>query len=56
MDQVVKMKICSMLDAGGISSAESVLPELEKICPEEAEIELLKYDIEMLRIDDKKIP
>lgn len=41
----VKMNIRSMLDAGDITSAEKTLIELEKLCPADAEIGILKYEI-----------
>lgn len=49
MADVVKRNIRSMLDAGDISSAEKTLLELEKFCPSDAEIGMLKFKIKMLK-------
>lgn len=49
MANAVKRNIRSMLDAGDISSAEKTLLELEKICPADAEIGMLKFKIKMLK-------
>lgn len=45
MSETVKQNIRIMLDAGDISSAEKTLLELEKLCPADAEIGILKYEI-----------
>lgn len=45
MAAAVKKNIRSMIDAGDISTAESTLLELEKICPADLEIGILKYEI-----------
>ena len=45
MSEAVKKNIRSMIEAGDISSAENTLLELEKLCPADAEIGILKYEI-----------
>ncbi|MBP1560069.1 MAG: glycosyltransferase family 2 protein [Oscillospiraceae bacterium] len=45
MAAAVKKNIRSMIDAGDISTAESTLLELEKICPADPEIGILKYKL-----------
>ncbi|MGN1137592.1 MAG: glycosyltransferase [Oscillospiraceae bacterium] len=49
MANAVKRNIRSMLDAGDVSSAEKTLLELEKLCPADSEIGMLKYKIKMLK-------
>ncbi|MGN0552826.1 MAG: glycosyltransferase [Oscillospiraceae bacterium] len=49
MAEAVKRNIRSMLDAGDITSAENTLLELEKLCPADAEIGMLKYQIKTLK-------
>lgn len=49
MANAVKRNIRSMLDAGDITSAEKTLLELEKLCPADAEIGMLKFKIKMLK-------
>ncbi|MGN1305494.1 MAG: glycosyltransferase family 2 protein [Oscillospiraceae bacterium] len=50
MAEMVKRNIRAMLDAGDISSAEKTLLELEKLCPSDAEIGMLKYHIKTLKM------